>query len=228
LARHAVEEFGGVDILVNNAGIFWMDEFPKVSTSDVQRQLAVHVIGSMHASRACWPHMAEAGYGRIVMTSSTGALGAANMTAYGLAKAGVLGLARALAMAGEPAGIRVNVVCPMAMTRMMSAGMGEPEPPDDPDRSPSLVSPLVALLSHESCPSNGETYLSGMRRYARFFIGETEGYVHPEAEVTPEDIVSHWDEITNLTDHHLVPDCMTWSALNETRITKIHPTNLAN
>ncbi|MCW2538315.1 MAG: putative short-chain type dehydrogenase/reductase [Frankiales bacterium] len=219
LVAKAIETFGRVDVLVNNAGIYTMDDFPNLEWADVGQQLDVHVGGSFNVTRACWPYMVTAGYGRVVMTTSTGALGSANLTAYGTAKAGVLGLGRALAMVGEPLGIKVNVVAPMAMTRMMSAGMGVgSEPPRDDERDPSLVSPLVAILCHESCPDTGETYLSGMRRYARIFIAETQGYVHPDLAVTPEALLENWAAIDDLDTPHLVPDTMSWSAINEHHI----------
>ena len=58
--------------------------------------------------------------------------------------------------ASERVRIKVNVVAPMAMTRMMNARSGDPEVPDVPERDPSLVAPLVAILCHESCPVSGE------------------------------------------------------------------------
>jgi len=221
LVRQTVDAFGRVDILVNNAGIYTVDAFPDLDLAELQRHFAVHVGGSFNVTRACWPHMVAAGYGRIVMTSSTGALGSSSLTAYGSAKAGVIGLGRALAMAGDALGIRVNVVAPMAMTRMMDAGRGDRgEPPRNPARDPALVSPLVAVLSHESCPSTGEMYLSGMRRYARIFLAETEGYVHPDLDVTMEDITANWAAIEDLSQQHVVRDTMSWSAGNEERIAR--------
>jgi NAD(P)-dependent dehydrogenase (short-subunit alcohol dehydrogenase family) len=211
LVEHAREAFGPPSIVVNNAGIYATDSFPEVTLGDVWRQLEVHLGGSFNVTRAAWPAMAAAGYGRIVVTTSTGALGSETLTAYGTAKAAVLGLGRALAMSGAPLGIRVNIVAPMAMTRMMAATElhGE-DPPSDRDRDPGMVSPLVALLCHESCPTNGETFLSGMRRYARLFIGEAEGYVHRDSDVTIEDVVEHWATISDLTHQHVVPDTASW------------------
>jgi NAD(P)-dependent dehydrogenase (short-subunit alcohol dehydrogenase family) len=217
---HALASYGRLDIVVNNAGIYAMDAFPDMELADLQRQLTVHVGGSFNVTRAAWPHLVEAGYGRVVMTTSTGALGSANLSAYGPAKAGVLGLGRALAMVGEGLGIKVNIVAPLAMTRMMGAGLravGE-EPPDDPQRDPALVAPLVAYLCHEDCQANGETFLSCLRRYARIFIVENEGYVHPDLDVTIEAIAANWDAITTDADPHVVPDTMSQSAANAERI----------
>jgi NAD(P)-dependent dehydrogenase (short-subunit alcohol dehydrogenase family) len=221
LAEHAVSAFGGLDIVVNNAGIYWTDSFPQIDLADLQKQLAVHVGGSFNVARAAWPHLRASGSGRMVVTTSTGALGAADLVSYGTAKAAVLGLGRALAMAGEPHGIKVNIIAPMAMTRMMNAHSGDAEVPEDPDRDPSLVAPLVAILCHLDCPVNGEAYMSGMRRTARLFIAETQGYTHPSIKLTPEELLEHWGEISDLSRQRLTPDTHTWSASNQERIAAV-------
>jgi NAD(P)-dependent dehydrogenase (short-subunit alcohol dehydrogenase family) len=217
LVERTVSTFGRVDILVNNAGIYGMDRFPAMDLEDLRRQFDVHVGGSFLMAQACWPRMAAAGYGRIVLTTSTGALGASYLTAYGVAKAGVLGITRALAaVAAENApGIKVNAISPMAFTRMMAAQTlkgADPEP--DPERDPSLVSPLMAVLAHEICPVNGETLMGGMRRYSRIFIGETDGYVHGALDVRPETIAEHWDELCDLAGAAPAADTTSWSARN--------------
>jgi short-subunit dehydrogenase len=207
--------------VVSNAGIYWTDSFPDIALPDLQRQLAVHAGGSFNVARAAWPHLCASGTGRVVVTSSTGALGAASLVSYGTAKAGVLGLGRALAMAGEPHGIKVNIVAPMAMTRMMNAHRGDSDVPDDPERDPSLVAPLVAILCHEDCPVSGEAYITGMRRTTRLFIAETEGYTHTSVTLAPEELLAHWNQINDLSRHHLTPDTLTWSASNDKRIAAV-------
>lgn len=218
LVNHAVSSFGRLDIVVNNAGIYWTDSFPDTDLTDLQRQLAVHVGGSFNVARAAWPHLRRSVSGRMVMTTSTGALGSADLISYGSAKAAVLGLGRALAMAGQPHGIKVNVIAPMAMTRMMNAHTGDPVVPDDPQRDPSLVAPLVAVLCHQDCPVSGEAYMSGMRRTARLFVAETEGYTHPSLNLTPEELLAHWTLINDVSSQHLTPDTRTWSADNQKRL----------
>jgi NAD(P)-dependent dehydrogenase (short-subunit alcohol dehydrogenase family) len=221
LVDHALGAFGRLDIVVNNAGIYWTDAFPDTELSDLQRQLAVHVGGSFNVSRAAWASLCASDAGRIVMTTSTGALGAADLVSYGTAKAAVLGLARALAQAGAPYGIKVNTMAPMAMTRMMNAHTGSAEVPDAPERAPALVAPLVAILCHERCPVTGEAYMSGMRRSSRLFVAETAGYTHPTTILTPEDVLDHWDEIGDTSRQELVPDTRTWSASNQRLIEAI-------
>jgi NAD(P)-dependent dehydrogenase (short-subunit alcohol dehydrogenase family) len=214
LLHHALDQFGRIDIVVNNAGIYAMDEFPDVEFDELQRQFDVHVGSGFFLTKACWPHMVEAGYGRVVFTTSTGSLGVRHLTAYGTAKAAVFGLARALAAAAVETGldIKVNALAPMATTRMSESQKlkgADPEP--DPETDPRLVSPMLALLVHETCPVNGETYMSGMRRYSKLLIAETAGYVHSNLDVTPETLMEHWDLVTEPTSHREVTNTAHWS-----------------
>ena len=71
----AVGAFGRLDILINNAGIIRWAGFPEADEDNLARHLAVHTVGSFNTARAAWPHMAEQGYGRIVMTTSSGIFG---------------------------------------------------------------------------------------------------------------------------------------------------------
>jgi len=223
LVDRAISAFGRLDIVVNNAGIYWTDSFPDVEPSALRKQLDVHIGGSFNVARAAWPHLRASRTGRMVMTTSTGALGSANLTSYGAAKAGVIGLGRALAMAGAPHDIRVNMVAPMAMTRMMSARAGLAEVPEAPARDPALVAPLVALLCHPTCPVSGEIYMSGMRRVTRLFIAETDGYTHPSLDLAPEDLLAHWDTINDPSRQHLCPDTASWVAMTNHILGFPHP-----
>ena len=217
LAELALESFGHLDVLINNAGIYNTDDFPDVALTDLRRHLDVHVIGSFLTVQACWPHMVAGGYGRIVLTTSTGALGMRSLTAYGTAKAAVMGLTRALSdvAAGHGGDIRVNALAPMANTRMMAArDLGGADPVPEPERHPALVAPMAAVLAHESCPVQGQVLMAGMRRYSRLFLAETEGYVHRGLDVSPEVLAEHWDAIYDPSDHETVDGTQSWVARN--------------
>jgi NAD(P)-dependent dehydrogenase (short-subunit alcohol dehydrogenase family) len=203
LIASAIERFGRIDALVNNAGIMRWADFPDVSAEEFERHLAVHLSGSFHTTRAAWPHMAERGYGRIVMTTSSGVFGLPNNTSYAAAKGGVIGLMRSLAQAGAPHGIKASCVAPAAYTRM--AGKGDPPPA----MAPELVAPMVAFLAHEDCPVSGEIYTAGFGRFARLFLASTEGVVVDQPTV--EDVAEHWDAI-NAEPGYQVPDSLeAWS-----------------
>ena len=76
--------------------------------------------------------------------------------------------------------------------------------------APDAVAPMVAYLAHESCPVNGEVYVAGAGRFARLFIGVTEGLVQVGA--TLEDVAEHWGTINDATSHAVPADLLAWSA----------------
>src|SRR4051812_35829005 len=112
LVDAAVEHFGRLDVLVNNAGIIRWAGLPEADADNLGQHLAVHVGGSFNTTRAAWPHMVEQGYGRIVMTTSSGMFGLPQNLSYATAKAGVIGLTRSLKTAGSAHGIKVNLIAP--------------------------------------------------------------------------------------------------------------------
>ena len=78
--------------------------------------------------------------------------------------------------------------------------------------APDLVAPMVAFLAHEDCPVSGEVYAAGAGRFARIFIAQTEGYVHPTLDPTVEDVAEHWAAINDEAGYSIPADLMGWSA----------------
>jgi NAD(P)-dependent dehydrogenase (short-subunit alcohol dehydrogenase family) len=211
LVDAAIEHYGRIDILVNNAGIVRLARFPNSDADNLERHLAVHVGGSFHTTRAAWPHMVARGYGRIVMTTSTGLFGLAENLSYASAKGAVIGMARSLKLAGAEHGIKVNLVAPGAMTRM--AGGAPAGAAEQPEMSPDLVAPMVAYLAHEDCPVSGEIYAAGFGRFARIFIASTPGVV-PAGDRPPtvEDVAANWAAINDEHDYYVPADLPAWSS----------------
>lgn len=215
LVGRAVETFGRLDILINNAGIMRWAGLPEVDADALARHLAVHLFGSFNTLRAAWPQMADQGYGRVVMTTSTGIFGLAENTAYATAKAAVVGLTRSAAVAGARHGIAINCIAPAAYTRMA----GRAEPGDDPGANgpmatamaPELVAPMAAFLAHEDCPVTGEIYTAGAGRFARLVLTSTPGYVHTGGTPTPEDVAEHWTAVNDETGSFVPGDLTAWS-----------------
>jgi NAD(P)-dependent dehydrogenase (short-subunit alcohol dehydrogenase family) len=215
LIDRAMERFGRVDILINNAGIMRWAGFPDADQDNLASHLAVHTFGSFNTTRAAWPRMVEQGYGRIVMTTSTGIFGLPKNVSYATAKAAVIGMTRSLATVSIRHGMKINLIAPAAFTRMAGQPAAEADSPgtgaDASPMSPDLVAPMVAFLAHEDCPVNGEVYAAGAGRFSRIFIAATPGYVHPTAEVTMEDIAANWAVINQETGYHVPADLLSWS-----------------
>lgn len=107
-------DFGTVDILVNNAGIVTtVGFFTKIDTETWNRDIEVNLIGSANVTRAVWPILLEKKWGRVVfMSSIAGTMGGSGQTSYAATKAGVIGLAKALAIEGGRFNVTVNAVAP--------------------------------------------------------------------------------------------------------------------
>jgi NAD(P)-dependent dehydrogenase (short-subunit alcohol dehydrogenase family) len=212
----AIGQFGRLDVLINNAGIIRWAGFPHADAENLASHLAVHVAGSFNTTRAAWPHMVEQGYGRIVMTTSSGVFGLPENLSYATAKGAVIGLTRSLTLAGAAHGIKINLIAPAAVTRMAGAAAGKADPTGggagSTETSPDLVAPMVAFLAHESCPVSGEIYSAGFGRFARIFIASTEGYVHGTPHPTIEDVAAHWATINDPRGYYIPPDLMSWSS----------------
>jgi len=207
LVGAAIGRFGRLDVLVNNAGIMRWARVPEVDPDDLASHLAVHLTGAFLTTRAAWPYMVEAGYGRVVMTTSSGIFGLPDNACYAAAKAGVIGLTRSLTLAGARHGIKVNLIAPAAVTRMAGRAAEEMAV----QMAPDLVAPLVAYLAHEDCPVSGEIYAASAGRFARIFVAATDGYVHDAAESTIEDIADHWPAINDEAGYHVPADLTSWS-----------------
>jgi NAD(P)-dependent dehydrogenase (short-subunit alcohol dehydrogenase family) len=193
IVRTALEAFGRVDILVNNAGISIGAPFDEISPRDIQRHIDVNLMGSIWCSRAAWPHMAAAGYGRIVNITSSSMTGFANQAAYAASKGGVWSLTRALAAEGKALGIQVNAVSPGGYTRLVISTLEEDSPllaESKEHLPPELSSPAVGFLAHESCPVTGECIDSVGGEVQRCYVGRTTGF--NERDHTIETIAARW------------------------------------
>ena len=105
-------ELGGVDVLVANAGISVRKPFLEIEASDWQRVLDVNLTGVFFCAQEAARRMVASGGGVILMTASTNGLTGHRLYAdYNASKAGVILLARTMALELAPA-VRVNAVCP--------------------------------------------------------------------------------------------------------------------
>lgn len=109
----AAETFGPVTHLVNNAGIVQQKRFVDLTADDWDRMLAVHLKGMFLCARAVLPGMLARKSGVIVnMASQLGQIGGVELVHYCAAKAGIIGMTKALAREVSADGVRVNAVAP--------------------------------------------------------------------------------------------------------------------
>ncbi|HVS07874.1 MAG TPA: SDR family NAD(P)-dependent oxidoreductase [Candidatus Dormibacteraeota bacterium] len=167
-----VKEFGSLDILVNNAGTL-----DHMGTVDNQvdalwdRDLKVNLTGAFNVSKAVWPHMKQRNWGRIIMMSSiAGALGGFGQASYSTTKAGLVGLARTLALEGARYAITVNAIVP-GIIATEAFKMGRPdmnermikrvalrrpgEPEDIANAIAFLCSPVAGYITGVALPVTG-------------------------------------------------------------------------
>jgi 3-oxoacyl-[acyl-carrier protein] reductase len=122
MVDRTVKQFGRLDILVACAGITRDNLLFKMTDEDWDSVIDTHLKGTFMCARAVQRHMVEQKYGKMVFLSSTSALGNRGQANYSAAKAGLIGMARTLAIELGPFNINVNAVAPgFIETRMTRA-----------------------------------------------------------------------------------------------------------
>ena len=192
-----IDTWGRIDILINNAGILRDKSFAKMETADFRKVVEVHLMGSVNCTKAVWPHMADAGYGRILMTTSTsGIYGNFGQANYAAAKSGLVGLMNVLAIEGAKKNIKVNAIAPTAATRMTEDLL--PQQVLD-IMGPETIAPGAMFMVSDDAPT--KTILgAGAGVFAVSQMVESRGVYLPEGARTPEIVAERWNEIADVTD----------------------------
>lgn len=124
LIKETVYKFGSVDILINNAGIAFTGLITETEDFDSDRIFDVNLKGVYNCCRSVTPTMVNQKSGKIINISSIwGQVGASCEVAYSAAKAGVIGLTKALAKELAPSGITVNSISPGLIDTTMNANI---------------------------------------------------------------------------------------------------------
>jgi len=184
-----LSEWHRIDIVIHNASVYApLGDFADARLADLDRILRVNVHGGWNVLHAAWPAMLEQGYGRIVVTGSgAGFFGRRKDHAYSIAKAALMTMTRLLATEGDKAGIKANLIGPVAWTENSKA-QGIPSLMEK-FAPPVMISHVVAALAHEHCPVNGEMFHCGGGFVARVFVGETQGTVFSADTMSPEAVI---------------------------------------
>jgi len=159
LVSAALSHFGRLDIVLSNAGIDRTRSFHKQPLEDFDEVVQINFHAVARLLHAAWPHLRTAGYGRVLVSTSTAGLwGNHGQAAYSASKAALLGLMKTLAIEGAPRGIRVNAIAPYAVTQLTA--------PWFPEQSAARFSPesaarLATWLVSEQCTLSGATLITG-------------------------------------------------------------------
>lgn len=158
-------ELGAVDVLVNNAGIAHVGLLTDMTDDEWRRLIDTDLSGTFYCCREALSDMIRAHSGVIVnIASMWGEVGASCEAAYSAAKAGVIGLTKALAKEVGPSGVRVNAVSPGVVMTDMMAGFS-----DDDVAALKNETPLISLGSPEDI-ADAVLFLASEK--ARFITGQ--------------------------------------------------------
>lgn len=121
-----VEQYGKLDILVNCAGIYRDRLMEEMTDFEWEQTININLNGTYYCCRRAIDHMKKNGYGKIVsLTSQAGVVGSVMHVHYSAAKAGIIGLTRALAKEVAKYGIHVNCIAPGIIMTEMTKGYSE-------------------------------------------------------------------------------------------------------
>ncbi|QRV90224.1 short chain dehydrogenase [Ceratobasidium sp. AG-Ba] len=215
IVKAALDAFGGVHVLIANAGILRDKSFAAMSEKEWMDVLAVHLRGTYKCAKAVWPVFQKQKYGRIVTTASgVGIYGNFGQANYSTAKAAIIGLTRTLAIEGSRYGIISNCIAPSAGTAMTATIW-----PEEMVKafSPDYVAPLVGFLASESNEdTTGALFEVTGGWAARTRWQRAGGHGFPQnKELTPEDVLSKWNIITNFDDGRATYPTSTQEAIQQ-------------
>ena len=199
--RNCLAVNGRLDAVIHNAGWVGYERIEDFQDASFDHMMTVTAKAPLWIAQAAWPGMREAGYGRIVVTTSCRALYPQyvqkGLASYAAAKMAAVGIMNVLADEGAAHGIIVNAVSPVAKTRMWGVE-GEPD-----ELKPEAVAPGVAFLASAACSEGGWILRAANGQFHATRVVEAEGVDYPRDlravhAGTPAAVATAWDRITVL------------------------------
>jgi NAD(P)-dependent dehydrogenase (short-subunit alcohol dehydrogenase family) len=201
LVRSCLAVNGRLDAVIHNAGWVSYEQIEDLQDASFDHMMTIMAKAPLWIAQAAWSSMCEAGYGRIVLTTSCRALYPEyvqkGLVSYAAAKMAAVGIMNVLADEGAAHGIIVNAVSPVAKTRMWGVE-GEPD-----DLKPGTVAPGVAFLASDACTEGGWVLRAANGQFHATRAAEAEGVDYPRDlravhAGTPAAVAMAWDRIAVL------------------------------
>lgn len=204
-----------IDILINNAGVYGACPFEHIKLEQWQRQLDVDLNGSFYLTQAVWPHMQQQDFGRIMMTTGVSALfGDLHQVGFSASKMALVGIVNSLSLEGELHNIRVNSLCPQAVTAMTAKHLASAI---QPLFSFESLTATMAFLVSEQAP-NGQHLLAGAGSVSHGTFVEFQPIYFNEGLCTPDNLAQCWPQLYQcfpVTLHTCGEDkVLSWSKLS--------------
>ena len=168
MVKETIYRFGSIDILINNAGISNQGLFTDISEQDWNEVMGVNLDGVFNCCQAVLPYMINQKSGSILNISSMwGEVGSSCEVAYSAAKAGVIGLTKALAKEVGPSGITVNCITPGLIETSMNQNIAVE------DLEQMIVNTPLGRMGTTNDIANAALYLTSDE--ANFITGQVLG-----------------------------------------------------
>jgi NAD(P)-dependent dehydrogenase (short-subunit alcohol dehydrogenase family) len=198
IVQQALDTFGRIDCVVNNAGILRDVIFHRMTESDWDAVIAVHLKGSFNVARAAAPHFRQQESGSFIhMTSNSGLVGNFGQANYAAAKLGIAGLSKSIALDMARFKVRSNCISPTAWSRLTGTIPTETEQQRQRvkkimEMTPDKIAPMAAFLASDAAAEvSGQIF--AVRHNEIFLMGQSRPLrsVHRGEGWTPEAIAQH-------------------------------------
>ncbi len=198
LIQGVVDRCGRIDAVVHNAGFLQDKTLRKMSESQWDAVMNVHLKAAFLLSQAAWPHFETQGGGRLVFISSaSGLYGNFGQANYAAAKAGMHGLSQSIAIEGAATNICCNCVAPFGATEMNSKNF-----PDALKAAikTEYVAPLIAYLAHPQCTESGSLFEASAGVYRKVRWESSAGLeLDTSQPLSIDDIAAGWYKLVDFS-----------------------------